>query len=62
MSTVPQNHCMAEVERDVWSSSGPTPQAGSHRDSCPGPCPDGFGLSPRMETPELSCATCGTAK
>lgn len=39
-----QSHRIAEVERDLWMSSGPTShaQAGPPRPNCPGPFPDSF--------------------
>ena len=41
-------HGGAEVGRDLWRSSGPTPApAGTARAECPGPRPGGFGRSLR---------------
>lgn len=49
---VSQNHRMDELGRDLWISFFLTPpaQAGSPIAGCPGPSPDGFWVSPMMET------------
>lgn len=43
----------------AWSNS--TVQAGTPRASCSGPCPHGFSISPRMESPQTPRATCSSA-
>lgn len=48
-----QNHLGWRGSVEIIQSAFPqTPaQAQSPRAGCPGPCPDGFLVSPRMETP-----------
>lgn len=47
-SLQPQNHRTAEVGRDLQNDQvQPPAQAGSPKTTCPGPCPDGFGIPPR---------------
>ena len=55
-----QNHLGWRGSVEIIQSAFPqTPaQAQSPRAGCPGPCPDGFLVSPRMETPQLLWATC----
>jgi len=45
---------------EVTSSNLPA-QAGLPTASCPGLCPEGFGMSPRMETSQPPWATCAGA-
>lgn len=51
-----KNHRMVEAARDLWRAFGPTlpSQAGPPGDSCSGPHPDSFWVSPRRETPICS--------
>lgn len=64
LSTVQGSHGISEGLRLVlplkitWSAF---PQAGPCRASCPGPCPDSFLVSPRMENPSPPWATCASA-
>jgi len=37
-------------------------QAGSPSADCPGPCPDGFSIFPRIETPQPPWAICASAQ
>jgi len=43
----------------TWSNS--PAKAGHPRASCSGPCPDGFGTSPRSKTPQPPWVTCASA-
>lgn len=59
-----QKHRVIEVKRDLRRSSGPNPLAHvAHAGAltlagCPGPCPDGFWVSPKLETPQSPWPTC----
>ena len=44
----------------IWPK--PTARAGPPTAGCPGPCPDGFWISPRMETPQPPWVTFASAQ
>lgn len=49
--TFSQNYRMADAGRTlvvIWANT--SVQVGQHRDTCPGPYPDGFWISPRRKT------------
>lgn len=60
----------ATESRAGWGWKGPVgfiwpyplPKRGHPEAGCPGPCPDGFWISPRLETPQAPWATCAGAR